>query len=165
MRPKTACSLTHRYIQPCQFADRLWNTPTHFSPQKSAEDLWHSNTKLTIYIRTVPVLRMWGGVPPFHCHLVAVRVPHVSAGPGYAAVTPVTITGHLSVAVACRWCDIFTVPPRPLYIPTLHNYAPLSTVKRFLPWHNVRYSNSFRVSIKLRLWKKSLLFLRKNIYT
>jgi hypothetical protein len=82
---------------------------------------------------------MCGGVPPVNCHLVAVCFPHILHGRGHAAVTPVTITGHPSAAVACRWCDIVTVPPRPLYIPTLHSYATLPTVKHCLPWHDVRY--------------------------
>ena len=106
------------------------------------------NTKLTIFLHAVPVLRMCGGVTPLHCHRVAVCDPHPSVGPGYAAVTPVTITGHPSMAVACRWCDSPTMPPRPLCVPTLHSYGSQSPVTCHLSWHDVRYSNIFKVSVK-----------------
>ena len=86
---------------------------------------------------------MCGSLTPLHCHSVAVCNTHSSVGPGHAAVTPVTITGHPSMAVACRWCDSLTVPPRPLCIPTLHSHAPSSPVTCHLPWHDVRYSNTF----------------------
>jgi hypothetical protein len=92
---------------------------------------------------------MCGGIPPLHCHFVAVRDPHPSVGSGHAAVTPVTITGHPFVAVACRWCDSLTVPPRPLCNPTLHSYAPQSPVTCHLPWHDVSDSNIFEVLVKL----------------
>jgi hypothetical protein len=95
-----------------------------------------------------------------YTHFVAVRDPHSSLGSGYAAVTPVTITGHPLVAVACQWYDRLTVPPRPLYNPTLRNYAPQSTVTCPLPWHYVSDSNIFKVLVMSRLWKESLLILR-----
>ena len=92
------------------------------------------------------------------------RDPHSSVGTGHAVVSSVTITGHSSLAVACRRCDSLTVPPRPLCIPTLYSYAPQSPVTCHLPWHDVRQFNIFEVLVKLSLKTKSLLIVgEKNL--
>jgi hypothetical protein len=91
---------------------------------------------------------MSGGTPPHHTHndhvTVAVCYPHSSAGPRHAAVTPVTVTGHPVVALACLWCIGVAVPPRPLCTSTLRNYFPQSTLARHLSRHDVSYYYSFR---------------------
>ena len=84
---------------------------------------------------------MRGGISP-----LAVRDPYSSVGSGHAAVTPVTVTGHPFVAVACRWCHGVTVPPRPLCLPTLPSYAPQSSVTCDLPWHDV---SDFELKVSL----------------
>jgi hypothetical protein len=86
---------------------------------------------------------MSGGTPPLHTHnhhvTVAVCDPHTSAGPRHAAVTPVTVTGHPVVALACLRCTGGVVPPRPLCTSTLPSYFPQSTLTPHLSRHNVSY--------------------------
>lgn len=100
------------------------------------------------HLRQVQNLRINGGPPPLHTHNhhvnVAVCDPHSSAGPRHAAVTPVAVTGHPVVALACLRCFGAAVPSRPVYTSTLRSYFPQSTLTRHLSRHYVSYYYSFR---------------------
>jgi hypothetical protein len=91
---------------------------------------------------------MSGGTLPRHTHshhvTVAVCDPHPSAGPRYAVVNPVTVTGQPVVAVACLRCIAVAVPPRPLCTSTLRSYVPQPTLTHHLSRHNVSYYYNFK---------------------
>jgi hypothetical protein len=91
---------------------------------------------------------MSGGTASRHTHshhvTVSVCDPHTSAGPGHAAVAPVTAIGHPALAVACLRCIGDAVPPRPLCTSTLRSYVSQPTLTRHLSRHDVSYSCNLR---------------------